>query len=191
MPLVHFKRYRMTYPLSRPIWEYQLPEGYQWLAWDHGLQDLHALVKHRSFQNEVDANVFPCFASRASCRKLMRDICGRDGFLPAATWLILAPGRANDSLSERACGTVQGIGTEFGLGSIQNLGVVLEHRGLGLGRALLGKSLEGFQLCGMSEAMLEVTCDNFGAVRLYENLGWKIDQIVYKASELTSSAAFG
>lgn len=190
MPLVHFKRYRMLYPLDRPLWDYELPDGYQWLSWKSGLADLHARVKHRSFHNEVDANVFPCFGSLASCRKLMKDISLRDGFLPEATWLILAP-EADLSLEQRACGTIQGIGTEFGLGSIQNLGVVLQHRGLGLGRALLGKALQGFVDAGMNEAMLEVTCDNFGAVRLYERLGWRVDQVVYKAAEISTSAAGG
>lgn len=188
MPLVHFKRYRMTYSLEQPVWDYALPDGYQWLEWSNGLQELHARVKHRSFQNEVDANVFPCFSSLSSCRKLMRDITSRDGFLPGATWLILAPGTDQVPLSERGCGTVQGIKSDFGVGSIQNLGVVLEHRGLGLGRALLGKALDGFRQAGMREAILEVTYDNFGAVRLYKRLGWQLDQVVYKSAELTSAA---
>ncbi len=188
MPLIHFKRYRMKYELEDPIWDFTLPIGYRWVPWHSEHCHLHASVKHRSFQNEVDANVFPCFSSLSSCRRLMNEISRRDGFLPQATWLV-AKCEADDCLEEtNTCGTVQGVKADFGLGSIQNLGVTAEHRGKGIGRALLGKALEGFREAGMKEVILEVTCDNFGAVRLYQRLGWKVDQVVFKSADINSAA---
>jgi mycothiol synthase len=82
------------------------------------------------------------------------------------------------------CGTVQGIEDRFGYGAIQNLGVVPEHRGRGLGSLLLMKALEGFRRAGLKRAYLEVTAQNEGAVRLYRRLGFVKARTVYKAVEL-------
>lgn len=190
MPQVHFKRYRMSYALDsrNSAWQLpvpHLPPGYRWLAWRNGLSDAHAEVKFQSFQHEVDANVFPCFSSRSSCQRLMRDISRREGFLPQATWLILPP----DQEDEFGCGTIQGIATDLEAGNIQNLGVTPQHRGLGLGTALLAKALEGFAQVGLKTAVLEVTSDNFGAVRLYQRLGWEIVKVVYKTAEVSTHEA--
>lgn len=207
MSVFHFKRYRMAYDLTRPIWKAELTPGYEFLKWSPELLDLHAWVKHQSFQDEVDANVFPCFASEASCRRLMQEITHREGFCAAATWLVHRvakptsastggrlpqtpdgtaferPSAVNRS-SIQACGTIQGIAIEPWVGSIQNLGVIEAERGKGLGSALLRQALLGFQGIGLERATLEVTCDNFGAVRLYKRLGWEVDAIVYKSVEL-------
>lgn len=190
MPVVHFKRYRMLYDLNLPTWQFQIPAGYRWQAWQTDLLEFHASTKHRSFQSEVDANVFPCFSSLASCQRLMHEITRREGFLPQATWLIYDPtySTATTSAGKEAagCGTIQGIALDPTLGSIQNLGVTPNHRGLGIGSALLGRAIEGFKAAGLTRAMLEVTCDNFGAVRLYQKLGWTIERTVYKTSEITT-----
>ena len=53
------------------------------------------------------------------------------------------------------------------IGAIQNLGVVPEYRGQGLGRALVRQALEGFYQAGLRRAYLEVTAENSAAVRLY------------------------
>ena len=73
--------------------------------------------------------------------------------------------------------------TEPGLGTIQNLGVVPIFRGQGLGRALLGKALQGFKRCGANKASLEVTSDNITALGLYQSVGFHKARTVYKVSE--------
>ncbi len=190
MPVVHFKRYRMMYDLNLPVWQYQIPAGYRWQAWRTELLETHSSIKHRSFQSEVDANVFPCFSSLSSCQRLMHEITRREGFLPQATWLVYTPSYsiATTAAGKEAagCGTIQGIKLDSALGSIQNLGVTPNHRGLGLGRALLARAVEGFKSAGLERAILEVTCDNFGAVRLYQKLGWTIEKTVFKSSEITT-----
>ena len=57
----------------------------------------------------------------------------------------------------------------FRFGGVQNLGVVPEYRGLGIGRALLLKALDGFALMGARRAFLEVTASNESAVRMYRS----------------------
>jgi ribosomal protein S18 acetylase RimI-like enzyme len=84
----------------------------------------------------------------------------------------------------RYCGTVQGIRDRSGLGAIQNLGVVPECRGLGLGTALMQQALAGFQKAGLKRSFLEVTAQNSSAVRLYKQLGFSRSRTVYKVSEV-------
>ena len=80
------------------------------------------------------------------------------------------------------CGTIQGIAVSDQLGSIQNIGVVPEHRGQGLGRALILKSLAGFALARMKRVVLEVTASNLVAVELYRGLGFRITRTMYRVA---------
>src|SRR5207249_2150897 len=82
------------------------------------------------------------------------------------------------------CGTVQGVCTAVGVGAIQNLGIVPEHRGRGLGTALLLRALHGFAEVGLKRAYLEVTASNQGAIRLYRWLGFRKTRTLYKAVDL-------
>lgn len=180
MVLTYFKRYRMEIDLRRaPAPE--LPPGYRFVGWDPSLLALHADTKYRSFHSEIDANVFPCLGESEGCQRLMQEISRKEGFLPAATWLVVhdRPGAAS-----RACGTVQGIRDRAGQGAIQNLGIVPQHRGLGLGSALLLQSLDGFRRSGLQRAFLEVTAQNDGAIRLYRRLGFRKARTVFKAVEV-------
>src|SRR5205807_5909913 len=93
--------------------------------------------------------------------------------LSAATWLISGPGGY--------VGTVQGVMDRGPIGAIQNLGVVPEFRGMGLGHALVRQALEGFYQAGLRRAYLEVTAENASAVRLYRGVGFRRAKTLYKA----------
>ena len=174
--LVYFRRYRMEIDLRRREFSTKLPLGYYWVAWEQGLCDAHAATKYESFRNEIDAELFPCFAERDGCQRLMRTISERDGFLPSATWLV-ATGNADNPVY---CGTVQGMRDGRGGGAVQNLGVIPGHRNQGLGTCLLFAALNGFRKAGLKIATLEVTAKNVDAVRLYERLGFRRVRSVYK-----------
>src|SRR5262249_9066660 len=79
------------------------------------------------------------------------------------------------------CGSVQGLRERSGLGAIQNLGVTPAHRGRGLGSALLLQALHGFARAGLARALLEVTAQNDGALRLYRRHGFRCVKTLYKA----------
>ncbi|RUL87913.1 GNAT family N-acetyltransferase [Tautonia sociabilis] len=150
-----------------------LPAPYTWKPWEDSLLEAHAEVKYFCFRDEIDAHVFPCLGDRAGCRRLMREIRRKSGFLPAATWLIAAPGGY--------VATIQGVIDRDGFGAIQNVGVLPEYRGQGLGRRLVARSLMGFRERGLSRAFLEVTADNVHAVRLYRSIGFRRVKTLYKA----------
>lgn len=173
----YFKRYRMEVDLAAPRMPPALPSGYRFVAWNDALIDIHGRTKFRSFRDEIDASVFPCLGDLEGCRRLMREIRGKPGFLPDATWLI-AHGTAPESL--QWCGTIQGIAERGGSGMIQNIGIVPGHRRLGLGTCLIERALAGFRMRGLSRVSLEVTADNRRAVQLYQRLGFRRTRTVYK-----------
>jgi len=184
--LTYFKRYRMEIDLAEvPGQPISPPASYRFTPWSSNLVEAHATSKFESFRWEIDANVFPCLGDPEGCRRLMTEVSHRDGFIPGATWLAEFEDEAAGMMIP--VGTVQGVVDRSGLGSIQNLGVVPAHRGVGLGGSLLLKALQGFYEYGLQYAFLEVTAQNEGAIRLYERLGFRISRTVYKAVEAACS----
>jgi len=173
----YFKRFRMDLDLGAVRQPPSLRRGYRLVAWNEALVDVHARAKFRAFRDEIDALVFPCLGSFEGCRRLMREIRKKPGFLPEATWLI-ACGSSPEDL--QWCGTIQGVATAGSCGLIQNIGIVPGHRGLGLGSCLIEQALQGFRRHGLRVASLEVTSDNGRAVQLYQRLGFRRVRTLYK-----------
>jgi hypothetical protein len=186
MSVMYFKRYRMQIRLHPSLFgHWPLPPGYRLLPWSRELLELHAETKYRSFAAEIDAHVFPCLGDLDGCHRLMEEISAKSAFVPGATWLGVYSASSHDP--PEYCGTVQGIATDRINGGIQNLGVTPEHRGQGLGAALLMQALEGFWLAGLEWGSLEVTAQNSLAVDLYRKLGFRRVKTVYKAVEVAYS----
>jgi hypothetical protein len=186
----YFKRYRMELDLRRPpsgvaddagrLLPPLLPPGCHWLPWHDAHLPTHAEVKALSFLDELDTAVFPCLASLAGCLDLMTAIRNRPGFCPQATWLVGTD--ADHTVLARGCvATIQGLVDDTGLGAIQNVGVIPEYRGRGIGRALLLKALAGFAAAGVRRVFLEVTARNEPAVRMYRRLGFRCTRTTYRA----------
>lgn len=183
MTMTYFKRYRMDVDLrTREFEQPQTTEPFLFETWaEGGLRD-HAWVKWQSFQNEIDATVFPCLSSHKGCIKLMQDITRRGNFVPEATWLLTREDQVTGV--RHAVGTIQGLLDSNHLGAIQNIGVLPEYRGMGLGSLLIGKALHGFQSLGCKGAHLEVTVQNTMAIKLYERLGFRRTETVFKVAEV-------
>jgi ribosomal protein S18 acetylase RimI-like enzyme len=173
LAITYYKRFRMEIDLDSRIDPPKLPEGLRWIPWDESLLDRHAETKFLCFRDEIDSHVFPSLGDRHGCLRLMREIRRKPGFLPLATWLI--QGDAG------YVGTVQGVMDQGVIGAIQNVGVVPDFRGRGLGRALVSQALLGFQQSGLRRAYLEVTADNTSAVQLYRKVGFRKAKTLYKA----------
>lgn len=188
MGLTYFKRLRMEIDLAgRPFAAVHPGPGYRFVPWDESLLETHAETKYLSFRSEIDANVFPCLGEYPGCVRLMHEIRQKPGFLPEATWLVARPAPEGANRDIEYCGTIQGIIDRNGIGAVQNLGVVPDHRGHGLGRALMSQALDGFQRVGLERVFLEVTCQNEAAIRLYRQLGFHKARTIYKVVEVAYS----
>jgi len=184
MTVTYFKRYRMEKDLrDLPLnLSPRLPVDYFFVPWNDRLVREHGEVKWQSFRFELDANVFPCLGDKDGCVRLMRDIAGRNNFIAAATWMIIY--RDPNSGIDEPCATIQGLRADHNLGSIQNVGVTASHRGHGIGSSILLQSLVGFRNVGCQRVQLEVTVQNAGAIRLYERLGFKRVETLFKIAEV-------
>ncbi|MEM9367799.1 MAG: GNAT family N-acetyltransferase [Planctomycetota bacterium] len=196
--MTYFRRYRMEMPLgipaggetasSSPTPSFpsgaRIPSEYEWVPFDERLIREHAQAKYQSFRHELDADVFPCLARRDGCLSLMNEITSRANFVPEATWLV----RYRDRPGGRPLpvATIQGLRQEE-WGAIQNLGVVPEHRGRGLAKALLARAATGFRMHGLRGMHLEVTTANEIAVRLYHRSGFRTSGVVYKACDIAGT----
>jgi ribosomal protein S18 acetylase RimI-like enzyme len=169
----YFKRFKMEAELAPAPPAPSLPDGYAFVPWHDGLLRDHADALFASFHETIDAVVFPSLGDASGCYFLMTEISRKSGFLPCATWLLAGP--------SGFCGTVQGVREAGGVGAIQNLGIAAGHRNRGLGSVLLLQALEGFRRAGLKRALLEVTAQNEGAIRLYRRLGFCRRKTVYKA----------
>ncbi len=179
--LTYFKRFRMERDLQPPPRVPDLPSGFSWIPWKDQLLETHAEVKFQCFVGEMDAVVFPNLSHRPGCLLLMQEIRRKAGFCPKATWMIEHGGMP--------IATVQGVGDRFGCGAIQNLGVLADYRGRGLGTALLLQALHGFRESRLQRAMLEVTAKNEDAIRLYRRLGFRCRKTIYRVQESPSAFA--
>ncbi len=180
-PITH-KRFRMQVELRKAYLQPpQLPHGYQWLPWRSLLLERHAQVKWQSFRDDLDGKVFSCLGEAPGCLALMREIVSQPEFCPPSTWMVVYQPEPDWPAND--CGTIQGLTRSGGIGAIQNVGVSPEHRGQGLGRALMVQALRGFMQCGMGCAVLEVTADNIAAVALYRSMGFKVIEVLYRDGE--------
>lgn len=185
MGMTYFRRFRMELSLRDfdADWDREALEtfGYTLVGFEEGLIREHAQAKYQSFRREMDSDVFPCLGRRDGCLRLMREIAARTTFVPGATWLVRFQERRGGRTMPVA--TVQGI-EQDGWGAIQNLGVIPEHRGRGLGRLLMQRAAAGFLAAGIEKMNLEVTTANTQALRLYEKIGFRQSKVVYKACEI-------
>ncbi|MDR0337218.1 MAG: GNAT family N-acetyltransferase [Planctomycetaceae bacterium] len=171
MPLQHIKRLQMVFDFANGSFPMlKLPTGFRYVAWRPEMLEIHADIKHRGFRNDLDARIFPTFRNYKQCVNLMQSISASPAFLPAAT-LLIANGDEHDLFEYVAC--IQGMRFSGEVGAVQNIAVLPDYRGRGIGRAILLGSLLGFRQHGIRRVTLEVTAENKPAVQLYTHVGFK------------------
>jgi GNAT superfamily N-acetyltransferase len=170
----YVQRLRMEAPL-RSLPTPVVPAGFELVPWDEDLVEPHAEVKWLAFRDTVDAAIFPNLGRLDGCLQLMWAIAAHAGFVPGATWLARGP--------DGYCGCIQGVRGVRRAGMVQNLAVLADCRGHGVGRALLQAALHGFRDVGLVAAQLEVSARNGPAVRLYESAGFAVRKTFYRETQ--------
>ena len=183
-----FHRFRMQIDLhSIALDEPELPPGYRWQPWLPAQLERHALAKWKCFRSEIDSLVFPCLGNLTGCRKLMSEITRQKFFIPESTWLVVY--QPEPQWPSEDCGTIQGVRRNRKLGAIQNVGITPHHRGIGLGRALVMKSLIGFKQAKLRHVCLDVTARNHSAISLYRAVGFRIVKTMIKTVDVPDLVA--
>lgn len=164
-----------------------IPPSFEWVAWDENQQDslreAHAKTLFKSFQQSIDSIVFPNLGNPTGCALIVDSICGHPYFCEEGTWLLTRMGEP--------VGTVQALlNADASLGMIQNIGVIPELRGYGLGKILLLKLLHTLRDKGIHSAQLEVTMKNHIALNLYYTLGFRRRRILYREVNPLETATY-
>jgi len=174
----------MQLDLRQPLDPPDLPEGYRFVRWQPLVQERHAQVQWRAFRDDTDGKVFSSLGSLAGCRRLLRDTAQHAQFAPDSTWLVeFQPERDWPAVD---CAMIQGLAKSGSTGAIQNVGVIPEHRGFGLGRAILLRAMHGFRMLGAKYTTLEVTAINEAAVGLYRSMGFEVSRVLYRKAAVGS-----
>jgi len=175
----YYRRFRMELIFAEtPLMSVQLPEGFEFHRWDARDVYRHAVAKFRAFRGAIDTNMFTSLQTLEGCERLMLEISGQKMFLPEATWLLSRTPDRRGFVED--VGTIQGVGNQTEYGTIQNVGIIEDCRGLGLGRALVLQSLHGFRSLGIPRVYLEATAENEVAIALYRSLGFRLIRTSYK-----------
>lgn len=144
--------WRMARPLSGDLPEPVWPDG----------------VRLRAFERDRDA--------RDVWQVVMTSFAGAYGShqRPFDEWSLLALGEGHDVVCARQDDALIGVATtavRVGVGHVGQLGVLPEHRGRGLARALLHECFRRDAAAGLATTTLTVDGENDTARRLYESVG--------------------
>lgn len=155
---------RMTRPLSEPIPEPQLPDGYTLRAESHDPQawaDMYneSFVDHYNFHRHTAEQIRHWQSEPDYRPELNLAAVAPDGTLAAFAWCSVNP--EENARTGRSEGWVGVLGTRRG------------HRQIGLGRAMLLHALRALRDAGVAHAKLGVDATSpTGANRLYESAGF-------------------
>lgn len=172
MPIQYIKRLNMVFDFTDDTFLAipELPPEFRYVAWNPSMLEVHADIKHRGFRNDFDSRIFPTFRDYNRCVTLMKSISENPSFLPDAT-LLIANGYEDNLFEYVAC--IQGMRLSDEVGAVQNIAVLPDYRGRGIGRALLLQALREFRKYKVRRVTLEVTADNIPAIKLYTRIGFK------------------
>ena len=120
----------------------------------------------RAYAGSLEATLYPDLASPAGCLRVIRGLTRAGMLLAEASGLILVGGEP--------AGTIVAARLAAQTAGIEHVAVLPALRGQGLGKRMLGWSLERLRAAGFARVELHVTRDNAPAVRLYQAAGFNL-----------------
>lgn len=151
---------------------YSIPIGYKIVPYSDIYADELAGVIFKSFAESSDVNFDPRFASIEGCRdiadKIVKSVYGR--FLSHSSKILLHENKLAGFCLSNVTGEH--------IGNIPLVGILQEHRGLGLSKLLLKSvvsdviKLNQSGLISLSELNASVDLNNLHAVKMYESSGF-------------------
>ncbi len=165
-------RARMVLELSSFTAAEAVPEGFRLVPWQAGRQQGAAALVWSAHQTAEDRAIYPDLADPGAVEQFLESCA-------AGAW-----GRFDPDLAPMAlrgedlaglCLTVWHAGLP-GQGFILDLAVAAAQRRRGLGRALVVAAAQRFRAAGAAALGLAVTWANEPARRLYQGLGFRVEQ---------------
>lgn len=160
--------YSMDRDLSQPIFPTSVPEGVQIIPWDPTRNAEALEVCNAAFRDH--------WGSEPVSNAIWNlEYVGSSDFHPAISRMATCSGKLVgiaivDIPESQISGKLRG--------HIRELGVLRDYRRQGIASALLTGAMQSLQDIGMDVASLSVDTQNLtGALRLYENLGFKVNQV--------------
>jgi ribosomal protein S18 acetylase RimI-like enzyme len=140
------------------------------VPWSEARQDEAAELIAHSYHGHIDSQINDQYRSTAGARRFLLNIIqypGCGSFFAPASFVAI------DRYTQKACGLCLTSLVSERTGHITQLCVAPEHRGSGLGRQLLRKSLLALAAHGALRTSLTVTSVNQDAIGLYERMGFR------------------
>lgn len=153
----------------------KLKEGYTIQNWSNEFKDIASDIINEAFKTKSDALFDPRFLTKEGCADIIEKIIdGTYGeFLPQATKVVL--------YKEKPVGLCLVNITGGTIGNIPLVGIKNEHQNNALGKALVQKAVEDCfdmtqkGLLNLTEVNASTETDNFAAIKMYRNAGFKED----------------
>lgn len=138
--------------------------------WNDRFFEPSAKLIYLAYANHIDGDINDQYRSRTGALKFLKNIillpgCGH--FVSGASFVLRQPG------SDDLVGAVLTSEVSPGVGHTTQVCVLPGYQGHGLGRMLMQTASETLRGMKFRELTLTVTSENYGAVQLYEKLGFK------------------
>jgi len=140
------------------------------LPWSEAYQEESAALISRSYVGHIDSEINDQYRSAEGAQRFLMNIIQYPGcgmFYGPASFVSV------DSSTHRISGLCLASLVSEGTGHITQLCVGPDHRGIGLGRELLRRSLLALAAHRVIRVSLTVTTLNRKAIRLYERMGFR------------------
>jgi ribosomal protein S18 acetylase RimI-like enzyme len=137
--------------------------------WNDRFFEPCAKLIYLAYANHVDGEINDQYRSRSGALKFLKNIillpgCGH--FVQGASFVLRQPG------SDELIAAILTSEVSPGVGHTTQICVLPGYQGHGLGRMLMQTSGETLRSMKFKELTLTVTSENYGAVQLYEKLGF-------------------
>jgi ribosomal protein S18 acetylase RimI-like enzyme len=138
--------------------------------WDSAYIERAGEMTFLSYRDQVDAEICEDYCSQQGCTGYLRSLVENPGcgiFMPDNSFMALDE-------HGNLCGYVVCCSISSGCGMIPQIAIHPSYQGLGLGDALMHRSLQQLRNMGFRAASLTVTQKNQRAYDWYQRLGFKI-----------------
>jgi ribosomal protein S18 acetylase RimI-like enzyme len=146
------------------------PGKYTFLPWAEPYLGPAADLIASSYRGHDDSQINDQYRDALGARRFLSNTTRHTGcgaFLPAASWVAIEPG------ASRISGVCLSTRVDLDAGHVTQICVSPRDRGLGVGRELLRRTLLSLSSCACDTASLTVTASNTGALRLYQQMGFR------------------